>query len=132
MLINGTGLDVDGNVGIGTSTPGAKLHILQTAETYDDGFKIVGSTSPISGRIYMNNTDVRIDNATAGAATGLTLDSSGNIGLGNSSPAEKLDVTGNVKITGALTLSSGVSNSTSIQIKDSSGSVLKTMYGTTS
>lgn len=131
-LINGTGLEVDGNVGIGTSTPGAKLHILQTGETYDDGLKVVGNTSPISGRIYMNNTDVHIDNATAGAASGLTLDSSGNIGLGNSSPAEKLDVTGNVKITGALTLSSGVSNSTSIVIKDSSGNVLKTMYGTTS
>lgn len=131
-LINGTGLEVDGNVGIGTSVPGAKLHILQTAETYDDGLKVVGSTSPISGRIYMNDTDVHIDNATAGAASGLILDSSGNIGLGTSSPAEKLDVTGNVKITGALTLSSGVSNSTSIVIKNSSGTALKTMYGTTS
>ena len=80
----------------------------------------------------MNDTDVHIDNATAGAASGLILDSSGNIGLGTSSPAEKLDVTGNVKITGALTLSSGVSNSTSIVIKNSSGTALKTMYGTTS
>jgi hypothetical protein len=69
------------------------------------------------------------DNATS---TAITIDSSENVGIGTLSPAEKLDVTGNVKITGALTLSSGVSNSTSIVIKDSSGNVLKTMYGTTS
>ena len=44
----------------------------------------------------------------------------------------KIISSGNVSITGSLTLSSGVTNSTSIQIKDSSGNVLKTMYGTTS
>ena len=84
-----------GSVGIGTSSPAGKLHIVQTAETIDDGIKIVGSSSPISGRIYMNSDDVHIDNATAGAGTGITLDTSGNLGIGTSSPSNILEIAGN-------------------------------------
>ena len=87
-------------------------------------------TSPTFSGTATSFTSTGIDdNATS---TAITIDSSENVGIGTLSPAEKLDVTGNVKITGTLTLSSGVSNSTSILIKDSSGNVLKTMYGTTS
>jgi len=58
------------------------------------------------------------------SVTALTLDMSDN---------GAATFSGGISITnGALTLSSGVSNSTSIVIKNSSGTVLKTMYGTTS
>ena len=91
-------LDSSGNVGIGTPTPGAKLHILQTAETFNDGIKIVGSSGPISGRIYMNGEHLHIDNATAGANSGLTLDDNGNVGIGVATPAWNLQVAGRAHI----------------------------------
>ena len=88
MRLTSTGL------GIGTSTPQTIFHILQTAETVDSGIKIVGSSSPVSGRIYMNSTDIHIDNATAGAGTGIALDTSGNVGIGtnNTAPLGKFHV----------------------------------------
>jgi len=89
-----------GLVGIGTSTPQTIFHILQTAETVDSGIKIVGSSSPVSGRIYMNNTDIHIDNATAGQNTGITLDTAGQTGIGTASPSTTLDVNGTIKATG--------------------------------
>ena len=88
-------LDSSGNVGIGTSSPGAKLDILQTAETFNDGIKLVGSSGPISGRIYMNGEHLHIDNATAGANSGLTLDDNGNIGIGTDSPSYTLTLKDN-------------------------------------
>src|SRR5262249_4988072 len=41
----------------------------------------------------------------------LTVDESGDVGIGNTSPAEKLDVTGNIKLTGEVVRpSTGASN----------------------
>ncbi|MDA7523141.1 tail fiber domain-containing protein [bacterium] len=97
MRLTSTGL------GIGTSTPQTIFHILQTAETVDSGIKIVGSSSPVSGRIYMNSTDIHIDNATAGQNTGITLDTSGKTGIGTASPVSKLTVSGQVTATGGAT-----------------------------
>ena len=48
----------------------------------------------------MNSTDIHIDNATAGQNTGITLDTSGNVGIGTSSPSEKLSVAGIVTMGG--------------------------------
>tara|TARA_Y100001936_G_scaffold17423_1_gene14756 strand:+ start:3907 stop:7050 length:3144 start_codon:yes stop_codon:yes gene_type:complete len=69
-------------IGINTNTPTAKLHILQSAADYDSGFKIVGSDSAISGRIWMGGGHLNIDNATAGTGTGLTLEDDGTLTYG--------------------------------------------------
>jgi hypothetical protein len=92
---------VGGNIGIGTNSPDTLLHIYQSAETIDDGIKITGSTSSVSGRIYMNGGYLHIDNATAGADTGFTLDDTGNVGIGTNAPGEKLDVNGDVRVRGS-------------------------------
>lgn len=94
VFIGGSQGDFDELVGIGTDTPSSKLHILQTAESYDDGIKIVGSSSPISGRIYMGDANLHIDNATAGANSGITLNSSGMCGIGTTSPDAFCDIVG--------------------------------------
>ena len=69
-------------IGINTNTPTAKLHILQSGADYDSGFKIVGSDSAISGRIWMGGGHLNIDNATAGTGTGLTLEDDGTLTYG--------------------------------------------------
>jgi hypothetical protein len=92
----------------------------------DDG------TSYARGKLHIVQNSLANNSDATAAHSVVTFGNDGNVGIGITTPAEKLDVVGNVKITGALTLSSGVSNSTSIVIKNSSGTALKTMYGTTS
>jgi len=92
MRLTSTGL------GIGTSSPGAKLHV-QTSAGYNVYFQTSGSTLRLN---YLN--DAASANVAAayrantytwqksdGSPT-LTLDDSGNLGIGTSSPASKLEV----------------------------------------
>ena len=91
-------LSSNGNVGIGTLAPSAKLHILQTSEDFSSGIKIVGTTpSGISGRIWMGAEKLHIDNATAGTGTGFVLKKDGNVGIGVADPAVKLHLAGSIR-----------------------------------
>jgi hypothetical protein len=90
-------ITADGNVGIGIANSESKLHIVQSSENFSSGIKIVGSTSPISGRIWMGTEKLHIDNATAGTGTGLTLLKNGLIGIGTADPQYKLDVIGTIR-----------------------------------
>ncbi len=98
----------DGNVGIGTATPGSKLHVMGEVWSFDDG----------------NDTRILIgDNGTDGNWGGLDWDSSsdflqiihsgydsnngiinilntGNVGIGTTTPQGKLDVSGTIKQNG--------------------------------
>lgn len=110
-------IDSAGNVGIGTSSPGTKLEVNQgilTINTTDQSLtRLQLKTTGSGGRTYeivgglpgTNNSQLSFYDATA-AATRMTIDSSGNVGIGTSSPAQKLDVSGNVNISGALIPSS--------------------------
>ncbi len=101
---------MNGNVGIGTDTPGSQLHIYSTGavpgETdinleYDFTGIPNGSTNSnwilraasAGGKFHI------IDSATTER---LTIDSAGNVGIGTAVPGEKLDVKGNAKIQGDL------------------------------
>lgn len=79
-------------VGIGTTNPAYKL-------------EVVGDTN-VQGNLYLNG-NLLVDAATE---TWSTISSDiyrlvGNIGIGTSSPTEKLDVSGNIKGSGNLTVS---------------------------
>ena len=91
-----------GNVGIGTTDPGYELEV-----------KVPVATSKDGGRIYLNCADygyvisgglqqgsgayLQFDrrNVAAGVAV-MHMDSNGNVGIGTTDPAEKLQVTGNL------------------------------------
>ena len=86
-----------GNVGIGTNSPDAKLHVenpaipqTSTAKT-DANFIIQGTSgSNASGRMYLQ---ARYYNGTAwGWRNNLVLSSSGKVGIGTTNPIAKLDV----------------------------------------
>jgi hypothetical protein len=103
-----------GNTGIGTINPGAPLEVRRD-----------GTGQTVIARFSNHNTDVhflnlKVDDASnlviydstgyssgghvfqAGGAERMRITSSGNMGIGTSSPAEKLDVVGTIRYSGAV------------------------------
>lgn len=110
-------LDVGGNIkgfnilstnaiGIGTTLPNYKLHII------DGGIGITNTTDNVNWSFGYSSTTNGL-NFIGNASTRLTLLNTGNLGIGNSAPAYKLDVNGNIHaetnavIDGNLTVNNG-------------------------
>ena len=127
-------IDSSGNVGIGTNSPSTPLHVVGTISIENSsGFAALemgGSSgafidlkNPFSddydARLWTDGTDVYLSNKSATGSLDLKtndtqrlrIDSSGNVGIGTSSPTTKLDVNGNVALP----------NATALQFKDGGG-----------
>ena len=100
------------NVGIGTASPAQRLHvngdIQQENANYLRGKLAAGTATRLFGLNAANSLYVGgIDAAQSemlfvrGGTEQMRLDSSGNLGIGTSSPGSKLQVAGDVKITNA-------------------------------
>ena len=115
---------IDGSVGIGTSSPSNVLTVSATGLSTP---ALIESTSTVS-RISFKDTattdanTVRLGSAgddmsfLAGGSEAMRIDSSGNVGIGTSSPSAPLDVNGDAEING-LTVgrgSGGVSSNTAV------------------
>ncbi len=87
-----------GSVGIGTTTPSAKLAITGTAGTADI-FTVASSTN---ARLF-------------------TVKSTGNVGIGTSTPTDKLTVAGSATVTGYVNALGFLGNSVSVQGVDTVG-----------
>jgi hypothetical protein len=121
--------DSSGNLGIGTSSPAAKLNVSRTDSTLIGLFS--GTTK--GARIGANSTYSFIEGVdTTGSASyqpfmiggadvrfttsdveRMRIDSSGNVGIGTSSPTEKLTVNGGAIVKGAY---SGATNGGAINL----------------
>lgn len=133
-------INSSGNVGIGTASPGAKLHVLGRTPfvgqaafgTINDAGLITfmrgGDGTPQGSIGYAGaseNNELRITANggygyirfdTAGAGERMRIDATGNIGIGTTAPAAKLDVNGTVQIAGNVTIKNVGSTKSVIRI----------------
>lgn len=92
-----------GNVGIGTTSPSSKLEVsggsgaingsgLAYLNNSDDAFSLVLDNAGTSSQ-----NDRGVFEARVGGSSVFRINNSGNVGIGTTSPSEKLEVNGNVK-----------------------------------
>ena len=87
----------DGNVGIGTSSPGLRLHVVSPNE-HKIRLQQEGSAD-FTDLLKRGNGTFNVYNNTGGTwQHGLAITNSGNVGIGTESPAHKLVVEGNAAI----------------------------------
>jgi hypothetical protein len=94
---------ITGNVGIGTTSPSVPLHVVgnsyvQNGTFYTDAITAFGGTS-----ISINAGSSHLA-ATVNSAERMRITSAGRVGIGTTSPAEKLTVSGDANITGKLAI----------------------------
>jgi len=86
--------DTIGNVGIGTSSPNAKLEVygqrIRVNATPDPGIEFA-NTSAVKGYVFYDTTNDLMTMRHA-SSTGINLNSSGNVGIGTSSPVDLLTI----------------------------------------
>jgi hypothetical protein len=109
-------IDSSGNVGIGTSIPERDFHLHRdTLPDIHITNSASGTTATDGGTLTLDSLDFLINNRESGnlrlftsATERMRIDSSGNVGIGTSSPDEKLEIAGDVKIQGADSGNAGV------------------------
>ena len=129
-------IDTDGNVGIGTTSPNARLHVDHPANptsirignnTTDDCwvmFNTDGNDWSIGADRSDSNKFKISDYSTLGTNDRLVIDTSGNVGIGTTSPNAKLEVNGDIlltylKATGNCVIGGSNLNSSRLSVQDS-------------
>ncbi len=101
-----------GNVGIGTASPGAKLHVVGDISLgywnngisrfvgisqSDNNFTTAGASIEFTSSSGSNAINFRTHHNGVSAATRMTVDQDGNVGVGTINPTEKLAVNGRIR-----------------------------------
>jgi hypothetical protein len=117
-------IDTGGNVGIGTTSPNRPLEVngYVRGTGYDLGAVSVLYNS--GSDLIVNNTNSANTLFTLSGVEMMRVDHTGNIGVNNSFPSEKLDIaTGNVRVTGGQAYSTVYNAGSSTSIDWNNGNV---------
>jgi hypothetical protein len=124
-------INSSGNVGIGTSSPATKLHInnASTSATYlraenNNGFALFGVDA--GGAAYAGAESSDAFGLVTNGTYRVYINSSGNVGIGTTSPTNKLHVVGTAKIEGSTLDLNDAGTFTISQNTTSSALVLRT------
>ena len=120
LALNGTGSHyISGDLGIGTSSPSAKLHIFGAdkrqiiTSTTDNAALVLGQWDGATNRIESSTRKLLITSYASGISLGVNgsenvhVSTSGNLGVGTTSPQFKLDVNGTASIAQSYYLNKG-------------------------
>lgn len=94
-----------GNVGIGTTGPGAELEVSDTASDNDVRLNlrangsVVSQVGASSSYLFLDSGGARPISFWTNSSERMRINSDGNVGIGTASPTERLDVNGTVKAT---------------------------------
>jgi hypothetical protein len=97
-------IDSSGNVGVGTVSPSHTLDVSGTVNS--SSYVRVGGEAGL----YLSGNTIQVGSAAsgkslslmAGAADRVFINSSGNVGIGDTTPSYKLDVAGDIRATGVI------------------------------
>jgi hypothetical protein len=93
----------NGNVGIGTNTPAAKLHIQDTnGGVFFDGVGATYNRFKSTTSSAATGKDLLFSAQSAGTTPDLYIKSDGKVGIGTSAPSYTLDVNGTARVSGRL------------------------------
>lgn len=106
-------IDSSGNVGIGTTSPSDLLHINAgtsgAIKIGTTGGRIAELTANDSGQfLSVGSTSSHAFALMTNGSRRLTVDSSGNVGINDTTPSYQLDVNGTVRSVGTLTAGGGI------------------------
>ena len=135
-------IDSSGNVGIGTTSPSANLDIEDASgvtvdinSTTGDGlfrFQSAGTTKWSMGRDNTQQNFVIANSSGLGVSNVLTLaHSTGNVGIGTTSPASKLEVNGTATVDGQLNINGDATSSIRIGTGGTNAALIYSLTGDT-
>ncbi len=137
LVVGATGnVHIGTFVGIGTSSPMSRLHVsngtsggaaqagagllvednstcyinMMAPDASEHGLTFGSPASSVHGGVYYTNS-TGMDFRTGSDASRMTIDSTGNVGIGTTTPANKLSITGSADVTGNV----GIGTSTPAQ-----------------
>jgi len=126
LIVDTNTLYVDSSnnrVGIGTDSPSSKLEISGATGSYDSGigFNATGTGARVYRTFIDTSGTFRFDDVSAGFLTRLAISTSGNVGIGTTSPNAKLKIEGSGFTNGLSIKSAGNSGTYPFMVTYASG-----------